>query len=86
MGSNTNGDQQNSMDDDEFIRRASEFIIAQKLTDRKYVNYKRLALSVDPDVLKSFVQSIIDNISVMDGNIQSIVFRNGLSHTFIYQT
>ncbi len=86
IGFMTSGKQQESMDDDEFIRRASEFIIAQKLTNRNYVNYKRLAMSVDPDVLKSFVQSIIDNISVMDGNIQSIVFRNGLSHTFIYQT
>lgn len=79
------GDRQSSMDDSEFIRCASEFIITQKLTDRKYVNYKRLAMSVDPEVLRSFVWSIIDNISVMDGDIQSIVFRNGLSHAFVYQ-
>lgn len=84
IGFIANDDQQNSMDDDEFIQRASEFIIAQKLINRKYINYKRLAMSVDPDVLKSFVQSVIDNISVLNGNIQTIVFRNGLSHTFIY--
>lgn len=85
IGFITSGKENESIDDEEFIRRASEFIISQKLLNRKYVNYKRLAMSVDPEVLKSFVQDVIDNISVMGGNIQSIVFKNGLSQNFIYR-
>lgn len=67
------------MSDEIFVQRASEFIIAQNLSGRSHINYKRLSMSVEADVLKTFIQNIIDNISVMDGRIQSIVFKNGLS-------
>ena len=76
---------QQSVSDEMFIARASEFIIAQKLTDRNYVNYKRLAKSVDAEVLHSFVTSIIDSIIIQDGKVQRITFKNGLSHTFIFK-
>ena len=74
-----------SVSDEEFIQRASEFIIAQKLTGRKYVSYKRLAKSVDAAVLRDFVLSIIDRMTVTDGKISSIVFRNGLCHNFVFK-
>ena len=76
---------QQSVSDEEFIQRASEFIIAQKLSGRKYVNYKRLAMSVDSEVLKNFVVSIIDSITIQDGLVSNIVFKNGLCHTFIFR-
>ena len=74
---------QQSVSDEVFIQRASEFIIAQKLTDRNYISYQRLAMTVDNEVLKEFVTSILDSIIVKDGRVKTIVFRNGLSHTFI---
>lgn len=76
---------QQSVTDEMFIARASEFIIAQKLTDRNYVNYKRLAQSVNAEVLHSFVTSIIDSIIIHDSKVQRITFKNGLSHTFIFK-
>ena len=76
---------QQSVTDEMFIARASEFISAQKLTERNYVNYKRLAQSVDAEVLHSFVTSIIDSIIIQDGKVQRITFKNGLSHTFIFK-
>ena len=72
-----------SVSDEEFVRRASEFIIAQKLTDRNYVSYKRLATSVDTAVIKTFVRSIIDSIIMDTGRVKQIIFKNGLSHTFV---
>lgn len=77
---------QQSVSDEMFIARASEFIIAQKLTDRNYINYKRLAQSVDAEVLRSFVTSIIDSIFIQDGKVQRITFKNGLSHAFIFKS
>lgn len=77
---------QQSVSDEIFIARASEFIIAQKLTDRNYVNYKRLAQSVDAEVLQSFVSSIIDSIIISDGKVQRITFKNGLSHIFNFKS
>lgn len=76
---------QQSVSDETFIARASEFIIAQRLTDREYVNYKRLAGSVDADVLRSFVTSIIDSVIITDGMVQRITFKNGLSHFFTFK-
>lgn len=76
---------QQSVSDEEFIQRASEFVIAQKLSGRKYVNYKRLAISVDSEVLKNFVLGIIDSMTIKDGQISNIVFKNGLCHTFIFK-
>lgn len=82
----SNTDERNqSVSDEEFVRRASEFIIAQKLTDRNYVSYKRLATSVDTSVIKTFVQSIIDSIIMDAGQVKQIIFKNGLSHTFIFK-
>ncbi len=76
---------QQSISDEVFIQRASQFIISQKLTDRNYINYKRLAMSVDAEVLQSFVRSIIDSIIMDSGRVKQIIFKNGLSHTFIYK-
>ena len=79
-----NSDEWNqSVSDEEFVRRASEFIITQRLTDRNYISYKRLALSVDAAVLRTFVSSIIDSIYMDAGRVSQIIFKNGLSHTFI---
>lgn len=74
-----------SISDEIFIQRASEFIIAQKLIDRNYINYKRLAMSVDADVLKSFVLSVIDSITMDAGKVKQIIFKNGLSHIFVFR-
>lgn len=80
----SNSDEWNqSVSDEEFVRRASEFIIAQKLTDRNYISYKRLATTVDTAVIKSFVQSILDSIIMDAGQVRQIIFKNGLSHTFV---
>ena len=75
---------QQSVSDEEFIQRASEFVIAQKLSGRKYVNYKRLAISVDSEVLKNFVLGIIDSMTIKDGQISNIVFKNGLCLSLIH--
>lgn len=74
-----------SVSDEIFVQRASEFIISQRLNGRNYINYKRLAMSVDPEVLQSFVRGIIDSIIMDAGQVKQIIFKNGLSHTFIFK-
>lgn len=72
-----------SVTDQQFLERASSFVVTQKLSGRNYVSFKRLATSVDSSVLQSFVRSIIDNITITDGKVTQVVFRNGLCQTFI---
>lgn len=85
IGFANSDDWQQSISDDVFIQRASEFIIAQKFTDRNSIYYKSLAMSVDKQVLKTFVNSVIDNIVMDKGQVKRITFKNGLSHTFIFK-
>ena len=74
---------QQSISDAEFIKKTSSFLISKKLNNRNYINYKRLVTSVDKEILKTFVDSVVDSITVLDGKIETITFKNGLSHTFI---
>ena len=74
-----------AIQDDIFVQKASEFIIAKRLSGRKYINYKRLAMQVDANVLRSFVLSVIDTIEMDSGKVKKIVFKNGLSATFIFK-
>lgn len=83
IGFSDSNEWEQSMSDDEFVTRASEFIIAQKLTDRNYISYKRLATTVDNNVIKTFIHSIVDSIIMEYGKVKQIIFKNGLSQTFI---
>ena len=74
-----------TMNDEEFIRQASSFILTQKLADKQYIYYENLAESLDPEILKNFFVSILDSIILRDGRPETVVFRNGLSHTFTYK-
>ena len=84
IGAISSGGIDQSISDDQFVARASEFVIAQRLTDRKYVNYRRLSESVDPKILQAFMHNIIDNVVMDRGRVSKIVFRNGLVQDFEY--
>lgn len=74
-----------ALSDHDFILKASTFIFNQKMQDKKYIYYKTLAENTDPQILKDFFRSIIDSVSLRGKNVERIVFRNGLVHTFIYK-
>ena len=71
--------------DEEFVKQASHLLISKELSDRQYIYFKKLAQSVSPEILKTYMETILDSIMVIDGRISSIVFRNGLTHKFIYK-
>ena len=51
----------------------------------KQLEGRRLATTVDNEVLKTFLSSILDSIIILDGRVKTVVFRNGLSHTFVFR-
>lgn len=73
-----------NISDDDFVKQATYFIMANKLNDRRYVNYSKFIQSMDKAVIKEFVQSVISKIVVLDGKIVSIRFLNGIEHKFLY--
>lgn len=73
-----------NISDDDFVKKATYFIMANKLNDRRYVNYSKFIQSMDRAVVKDFVQNVISKIVVFDGEIVSIRFLNGIEHKFLY--
>lgn len=73
-----------NISDEEFIKQATYFIMANQLNDRRYVNYSKFIQSMDKAVIKDFVQNVISKIVVLDGEIVSIRFLNGIEHKFLY--
>lgn len=75
----------NSISDSDFINQASQFILTKNLEGKKYISYVRLAKTINETILKNFVSSIIEQITIVDGKVQSIIFKNGLAQTFIFK-
>ena len=71
--------------DEEFIKQASHLLIQKELKNRKYIYYKNLATSVDPEILHAYMETILDSVYVSDGKVTSITFKNGLTHKFTYK-
>lgn len=76
-------DADSTLSDEDFVRQASHLLITSRLNTKEYIYYKNFAQSVSPEILQSYMQSIIDNIQVIDGRVSRIVFKNGLTHQFI---
>lgn len=74
-----------SISDEELIAKASYFIMSQKLSDKRYVDYKRLLKETDPKILKDFINSVSSNFCIKNGRIESITFKNGIIHEFVYK-
>ena len=77
-------DVDSTLSDEDFIKQASHLLINKKLQSKEYIYYKNLAQTVSPEILKTYMETILDSIYVTDGRITSIVFKNGLTHKFDY--
>ena len=73
------------LSDEEFIKQASHLLIQKELQNKTYIYFKDFVTYVDPDILKTYMSTILDVVYIADGQITSIVFKNGLCHKFIYK-
>lgn len=73
-----------TISDTEFLSRASYFLIAQNLLNRRQ-SFNSLLSKLDESVMKEFLNNIISRIVVKDSRVLSITFKNGAIHTFLYE-
>ena len=78
--------EQFSLSDDEFMEKASTFIMTNALQGKRYIDFEEMIKTIDTKVVKNFVVSIIQKIVIKDGRILSIRFKNGIEHKFLYKT
>ena len=74
----------NDLTDLSFIKKASAFLVTQRIVSKSFIDYVQMAQELDNEILKNFVDQIVDRIVIKDGRIQSITFVNGLTHEFFY--
>lgn len=72
--------------DENFIKRASYFIINKELADKNYIYFKKMQMDMDPEILRDFFHEIIDSVVMEQNQVKEIVFRNGLAHVFYYKS
>lgn len=75
-----------ALSDLSFIKKASAFLMTQRIISKKHIDYLQMALDLDNEILKDFVNQVIDRIFVKDGRVEKIRFVNGLEHEFYYMT
>lgn len=73
-----------SLSDEEFMAKASYFILTQQLQDKRFVDYEKFIRKIDPKIVKDFIGSIVSNFCIKNGLTTSISFRNGLELRFSY--
>ena len=74
-----------SAEDLSFIKKASAFLVARKISSAEYIDFLQICADLDAEILKDFIDQIIDRIDVQDGRIIRIRFVSGLEHEFIYK-
>lgn len=70
----------------DFIRKASYYIMGEKLVENRYFDYEKFIRTFEPTILKTFLAYFIHHIDVDDGRVDSITFKNGIEHHFVYKT
>lgn len=71
---------------DVFIDYAQHFLITKEMQQARQVDYRELSEIVGREALSDFMHTIIDKIVVIDKRVQSITFKNGITHTFAYKS
>lgn len=75
-----------SLTDDEFMAKASIFIMTHQLQNKRFIEFDKLIKKIDPQIIKEFVNSVVQKIVIKNGRVTSIRFKNGLEHKFLYKT
>ncbi len=74
-----------SEDSSDFLKKASFFIMVNKLVENSSIDYERLIRTLDPAAIRDFVLTIIQEIEATNGMVTSITFKNGVKHIFSYR-
>lgn len=65
--------------------KASFYWLTKNLSSVKNIDVLHLLNSLDKQVIKDFINTIISDVSVERGKIYNITFKNGLTHHFLYK-
>lgn len=70
---------------DLFLESAYYFILNNEFMKKKKVDYRKLAINTDRQVVKDFLNLVVSRVIVDNGRVSAIRFKNGVIHEFIYK-
>ncbi len=71
--------------DDSFAEKASYFVMVEQLLRGDINDPASFIRSIEPSVVKSFLQTVIERIIIYNGKVSEIRFRNGVPLKFTYK-
>ncbi len=74
-----------NLNDNEFIKLASCFLIEEKLSDKREIDFVKLATSTDTKIIQNFINNMFQNFCIKNGKIISLTFKNGIKIKFFYK-
>ncbi|KMT22968.1 recombinase family protein [Clostridium cylindrosporum] len=75
------------VNDIEFLKKSSYFIMMNEISNRSAdIEYRELDMRINKETLREFILTIIEKIIVKNDRIDSILFKDGLEHKFIYKS
>jgi len=77
-------DEEAALSEDDFLRKASYFVMAEKLLNERFVDYEKYIRGIDPQIPRMFIRSVIKNIEATGGKITSLQFSNDVTIRFVY--
>jgi hypothetical protein len=66
------------------LENTTSFFLQQNISGDKEIDYEKLSGLCGQKVLKDFLNQVIETITVKNGNIISIKFKNGMEHKILY--
>lgn len=71
--------------DDNFLEKASYFLMVEQLLSEKEFDYEKFVRSTDLDIPRAFISRVIDHVEISNSRVVSITFTNGITSRFIYR-
>ena len=75
-----------TLSDEEFMAKASYFIISQQLQDKRFINFDSLVRKTGPKILKEFINSVIKKLSFWTVKSCQSASKTESSTIFFYKT
>lgn len=74
-----------NLNDNEFIKLASCFLIEERLSDKREIDFVKLATSTDNKIMQNFINNVFQNFCIKNGKIINLTLKNGIKIKFFYK-